>query len=874
MSRGCAPCAATSRRTSSSPTSPSSPNAAGRIRRRRAVVASAAVAVAVAVVTVGAAHTFDRDRTQARAAAGPDLDRTAAARVLADPDAQVDPDASQVDGSRRPARGRHGARRQRCLRSAGRLRAPRWSGADGGSRSWLERRRPVVPLVDGFVLGSVPPACRSGAPAETRAYLVDGSGEAHGIAWEHGAERCARPEPADPRCRFDVERARRLARRRRPAAAGHRARRDRAGGGAVGPVLRRTSPVLVGRRHVVAEPHDLAPRRLDRERDGRRFVGSARRGHLGGVHLATRGRPGTAGTCRRPCAACGSPTSTGPSPGPACSSASPSSWAAATSCSAAPTRPGRASSRRTCTRRSAWSARRCRGDAVYVVDDERWAVSTDDGATWRRTPALPPLPLREPRGPSATRFLCRHVHGRREMGAHVRLVHLAASLAGCLAAGGCSGGAAAPGPTTARRSPRPRPRGLLDGRPPSDRARVAGLASGPPGPGPPGRGVRHHQQRRARRPGRAPGVDDRPVLRRARLPDRGVRGRRGPARVAVAPASRPRAGAADVRGPRATHGRGALADGTLVPTTGWAPGLYVFKLRASSGWQAQVPYVVTSPSARDRVALVFPVTTWQAYNDWGGYSLYEGARRRPAQLGRQLRPSLSGPRRDGDGVRGRAGRRRRRTPGDPAGLPHEHRPRPASRCPRRGAGLRVVRPRRVLVPGDARPGRAGPGDRDQPRVPGCEHDVLARPPGAWRTRRRRLPQRRGARPRATLDPHGAVARGRPRRPREQADRDGVRVLPRRRAVPGGLAAAGGASRARAPAAARSWTTSSVSRRTASIPCGGRLGRCRCSRTVVLLPRRAHLGRRRSTTRRRRERPCSTSGRCGGPARSSTAARSR
>ncbi len=29
------------------------------------------------------------------------------------------------------------------------------------------------------------------------------------------------------------------------------------------------------------------------------------------------------------------------------------------------------------------------GDAVYVVDDQRWAVSTDDGATWRRTPALP-----------------------------------------------------------------------------------------------------------------------------------------------------------------------------------------------------------------------------------------------------------------------------------------------------------------------------------------------------------------------------------------------------------------------------------------------------------------------------------------------------
>jgi hypothetical protein len=63
---------------------------------------------------------------------------------------------------------------------------------------------------------------------------------------------------------------------------------------------------------------------------------------------------------------------------------------------------------------------------------------------------------------------------------------------------------------------------------------------------------------------------------------------------------------------------------TVVPTAGWTPGLYVFTLRASSGWQAQVPYVVRSPSSAGKVALVLPVTTWQAYNDWGGYSLYDG----------------------------------------------------------------------------------------------------------------------------------------------------------------------------------------------------------------------------------------------------------
>ena len=71
-----------------------------QVRRRRAVVASAAVSVAVAVVAVGAAHTFDRDQTQGPVQQpAPTIDRTAAARVLSDPDAQVDPDASKVDGA-------------------------------------------------------------------------------------------------------------------------------------------------------------------------------------------------------------------------------------------------------------------------------------------------------------------------------------------------------------------------------------------------------------------------------------------------------------------------------------------------------------------------------------------------------------------------------------------------------------------------------------------------------------------------------------------------------------------------------------------------------------------------------------------------------
>jgi len=61
-----------------------------------------------------------------------------------------------------------------------------------------------------------------------------------------------------------------------------------------------------------------------------------------------------------------------------------------------------------------------------------------------------------------------------------------------------------------------------------------------------------------------------------------------------------------------------------IDTTRWQPGFYVLELRTGSGWETAVPYVVQSPAARGTVALVAPVTTWQAYNEWGGYSLYAG----------------------------------------------------------------------------------------------------------------------------------------------------------------------------------------------------------------------------------------------------------
>jgi hypothetical protein len=62
---------------------------------------------------------------------------------------------------------------------------------------------------------------------------------------------------------------------------------------------------------------------------------------------------------------------------------------------------------------------------------------------------------------------------------------------------------------------------------------------------------------------------------------------------------------------------------TWLPTSGWLAGFYLVKLMASSGYQAYVPLVLRSTSTAGRIVLAAPTMTWQAYNTWGGYSLYQ-----------------------------------------------------------------------------------------------------------------------------------------------------------------------------------------------------------------------------------------------------------
>jgi len=62
-----------------------------------------------------------------------------------------------------------------------------------------------------------------------------------------------------------------------------------------------------------------------------------------------------------------------------------------------------------------------------------------------------------------------------------------------------------------------------------------------------------------------------------------------------------------------------------VDTTGWPEGAYLLRLEADTGHQRYVPFVVRSADGAGRTVLLHAPATWQAYNRWGGASLYAGA---------------------------------------------------------------------------------------------------------------------------------------------------------------------------------------------------------------------------------------------------------
>jgi hypothetical protein len=61
-----------------------------------------------------------------------------------------------------------------------------------------------------------------------------------------------------------------------------------------------------------------------------------------------------------------------------------------------------------------------------------------------------------------------------------------------------------------------------------------------------------------------------------------------------------------------------------VPTDDWPAGSYLLRLDADAGAQRYVPVTVRSASTAGKVVIKNGVATWQAYNLWGGYDLYNG----------------------------------------------------------------------------------------------------------------------------------------------------------------------------------------------------------------------------------------------------------
>jgi N,N-dimethylformamidase beta subunit-like, C-terminal len=62
---------------------------------------------------------------------------------------------------------------------------------------------------------------------------------------------------------------------------------------------------------------------------------------------------------------------------------------------------------------------------------------------------------------------------------------------------------------------------------------------------------------------------------------------------------------------------------TLQVDDRWPPGAYLLKLVAP-GAERYIPLTVTDPSSNDALVVMDAVTTWEAYNDWGGRNLYWG----------------------------------------------------------------------------------------------------------------------------------------------------------------------------------------------------------------------------------------------------------
>jgi hypothetical protein len=80
-----------------------------------------------------------------------------------------------------------------------------------------------------------------------------------------------------------------------------------------------------------------------------------------------------------------------------------------------------------------------------------------------------------------------------------------------------------------------------------------------------------------------------------------------------------------------------------IPTHDWPEGCYLLRMDADAGAQRYVPVTVRSASTAGKVVIKNSVSTWQAYNTWGGYDLYHGPGGAADYSNRSLSVSLDRP---------------------------------------------------------------------------------------------------------------------------------------------------------------------------------------------------------------------------------------
>ncbi|HEY2577719.1 MAG TPA: N,N-dimethylformamidase beta subunit family domain-containing protein [Streptosporangiaceae bacterium] len=80
---------------------------------------------------------------------------------------------------------------------------------------------------------------------------------------------------------------------------------------------------------------------------------------------------------------------------------------------------------------------------------------------------------------------------------------------------------------------------------------------------------------------------------------------------------------ADVAAPANTVEAG-WGPSLTIPTDDWPEGCYLLRMDGESGGQRYVPVTVRSAATAGKVVIKNSVSTWQAYNTWGGYDLYHG----------------------------------------------------------------------------------------------------------------------------------------------------------------------------------------------------------------------------------------------------------